>query len=196
MIANHTYNRLCQQVQEGDAQCIAELYDLYGDALFGVIIRIVKSEEVASEILQDTFTKIWQKGHTFNPNMGRLYTWMLRIARNASLNHIQSKNSRQAKNIQGDDNLVYLSDHSKAAKKMESVDLKGAINKLEKKYRDVIDLIYFQGYTHVEASETLGLPLGTIKSRIKIALRELKKIYDFRFSSAIGIIALFFTLSI
>ena len=71
MLSARTYERLCRQVVSGDERCIAELYDLYGNALYGVILRIVKSEEVASEILQDTFTKVWSRGSSFDPDMGR-----------------------------------------------------------------------------------------------------------------------------
>jgi len=179
------YKRLCRQLQQRQESCIGQLYDAYGGALYGVIFRIVGDEGAAVELLQDTFTKVWDKGHTYDPLQGRLYTWMMRIARNAALNHVQSKSVRNRKKIQGDDNLVYLDDQSRGANKMEACDLKGAVSGLETKYQQVIELIYYQGYTHQEVSDELDLPLGTVKSRIKIALRELKKVYEYGFSNAL-----------
>lgn len=196
MLTEEKYQRLCHQVRTNDSTCIEELYDLYADALYGIIIRIVKTDEVANELLQDTFMKVWQRGQSYDPKLGRLYTWMMRIARNGAINHINSKSSRQAKNIQSDDNLVYLSDNYQSVKKLENFDMKGAVNRLELKYRSIVDLIYFQGYTQKEVSDQLNLPLGTVKSRIKIALRELKKFCDYRMSSAVGIIILIITLSL
>ena len=67
MLSDQHYEQLCRQVQLKDASCIATLYDSYGNALYGVILRIVQNEEVANELLQDTFTKIWSKGDSFNP---------------------------------------------------------------------------------------------------------------------------------
>ena len=184
MLSARTYERLCGKLNERDPKGIEELYDIYGDALYGIIVRIVSDEGVATEILQDTFVKAWQNGDSYNPQLGRLYTWLLRIARNLSINYVNSKRSKQNKKIQPGDNLVYLSDHKKGVEAMESCDLQGNVSKLEDKYRKVVELIYYQGYTHVEVSETLELPIGTVKSRIKIALRKLKEAYNFRLSTA------------
>ena len=183
MLSEKEYRLICEQLTVKNEQCIGKLYDTYGGALYGIVLRIVKEEEAAQEILQDTFTKAWQKGHTFNPKLGRLYTWLLRIARNASINYINSKSFRMGQKIHGAENLVHISDHSRDASQAELFDLKGNVLKLESKYQEVIQKIYFEGYTHRDLSDELGLPLGTIKSRIKIALRELKKVYDFRLSS-------------
>lgn len=195
MLTDEKYQLLCQQVRNRDTSCIEELYDIYGNALYGVIIRIVKSEQIASEILQDTFMKVWQRGQSYDPKLGRLYTWMMRIARNGAINYLQSKASKKAKNIQSDNNLVYLSDENRSAKMIEIFDMRGAVQKLDPKYQSVIDLIYFQGYTQKEASDELAIPLGTVKSRVKISLRELKNIFEFRMSSLTGIVILILTLS-
>lgn len=182
MITDQTYNTMTTLLTSKDPKGIEKIYDCYGDALYGIILRIVRNEEVATEILQDTFIVAWQKGDTYDSALGRIYTWLMRIARNKSLNYIQSRRFKQQKDIRGDENLVYLSDHAKEVSKMDSMDIKGTVNNLDAKYSRVIDLIYFQGFTHKEASDELKLPLGTVKSQVKIALRELKKIHEFRLS--------------
>ena len=194
MINDQKYLRLIKNLQNGDQQALGEIYDNYGDALYGQILRIVGSEEVASEILQDTFTKVWTHRLSYDRRQGRLYTWMMRIARNASLNYLESKHGRRRYDIQSDNDLVYIGDDM-LVKRMESLDLRGAVNDLNPKYREVIDLIYYQGYTHVEVSEELGLPLGTVKSRIKIGVRELKKLYQPNFLSVMASIAGFLLIS-
>lgn len=190
VINDQTYQQLVRGLQRGDEKALEKIYDAYGHALYGQIIRIVGSEEVAQEILQDTFTKVWTHRMSYDGRQGRLYTWMMRIARNASLNYLESKHGKRRYEIQSDTDLVYIGDN-KLEKSMESLDLRGAVNDLDPKYREVLHMIYYQGYTHVQVSEELDLPLGTVKSRIKIGIRELKKLYQYNLSSVLaGIIAL------
>ena len=191
MINEHTYRQLIKRLQQGDQKAVGLIYDAYGDALYGQILRIVGSEEVAVEILQDTFTKVWTHRMDYDGRQGRLYTWMMTIARRTSLNYLSSKHGRRRYDIQSDDNLVHMSDHNSFVSRMEAVDLKGAVTDLDDKYQTIIDLIYYQGYTHIEVSEELGIPLGTVKSRIKIGLRELRKLYNHNLSSIMaGMIAI------
>ena len=195
MLDEKKYRDICRRLAQRDPKCISDIYDAYADALYGVISRIVKDEGVAADILQETFTKIWEKGDTYNPRAGRLFTWIMRIARNNSLNYLSSKQAKKSQKIQSDENLVYLNDASRAAGQIESFDVKGVLLQLENKYSKVIQLIYFEGYTQQEVSDHLNLPLGTVKSRVKIGLRELKKIYEYKFSnilvSSILIISMF-----
>ncbi len=107
----------------------------------------------------------------------------MRIARNSAINHINSKSSRMQKNIQTDDNLVYISDPANQAGKLELLDLKETINKLDPRYQVVPTKICFEGFTHRDLSDELDISLGMIKSRLNIALRELKTLYEFKLSS-------------
>lgn len=167
---------LIELLQEGNRKAIPLIYDKYSGALYGIILRIVKNEESAAELLQDTFVKVWQKRMMYDASRGRLYTWMMNIARNLSLNHLQSKRAKQQEKIQPLENNVY---NLKSSYKIheESMDVEDLLGRLDEKYREVIELAYFQGYTQKEISEKLKMPLGTVKSCIKIALRELKKFY-------------------
>lgn len=152
------------------------IYDKYSGALYGIILRIVKDESVASEILQDTFVKVWQKRTYYDENKGRLYTWMMNIARNLSINAINSKALKDREKIHSLENNVYHI-NSPYSIKEDTLDMSDMLSKLDEKYRKVIDLAYFQGYTQKEIAEKLDMPLGSVKSYVKIALRELKKIY-------------------
>lgn len=180
MLTDEQYKLLCHQVMTHDSSCVERLYDLYGSALYTQIFNIVKSEEPSVELLQDTFVKIWSKGSTYDPDEGRLYTWMLRIARNGALNYVNSKSSRNAHKTQGTENLVYMSDDSREVYQQDALDLPKCMNQIDVKYQEVLSYVYLKGYTQKEVSDKLNIPLGTVKSRVKIGLRELRKIYEYR----------------
>lgn len=152
------------------------IYEKYSAAIFGVILRIVKEEKLAEELLQDTFVKVWQKRSYYDSSRGRLFTWMINIARNLSINAINSKSVKEASKIHPLDQNVY---HIKSRYRIhvDALDVNDMLKQLDDKYREVVDLAYFQGYTQKEISKKLGMPIGSVKSCVKIALRELKKIY-------------------
>ncbi|MEL6390936.1 MAG: sigma-70 family RNA polymerase sigma factor [Bacteroidota bacterium] len=185
-----TYDTYIAGLKAKDRSCIVDLYDDYGSALYGVIRRIVTREEVAKEVLQDTFLKIWQRGDTYDPNQGRLFTWMMRIARNTALNRIDSKAYRQMLLRDSDETSEIQTSLSSSTTHAENTDLPEHIGRLETKYEEVIRLIYLQGYTHKEVSDHLGLPLGTVKSRVKGGLRRLREVYSYVSPSVSAIIGL------
>lgn len=186
MLSDQSYKKVVKGLLKQEQGAIVELYDHYGSSLYGVILTIVSSDDVAQEILQDTFLKIWQKGYTYDPQQARLYTWMHRIARNLAINYIKSKANKKRKATTSNLDFTEMGDRSY---KSETVDIKQHVLSLDTKYKEVIELVYLNGYTHKEASEKLALPLGTVKTRIKIGLRNLKAIYDF--TRLDGITALF-----
>ena len=151
------------------------LYDAYSGALYGMILRMVKDERAATELLQDTFLKIWINRDRYDPDKGRLFTWMNRIAKNLTLNHLESKQCRNQRRLQGIDDLTLKREGGGV--KVDTIDVKSKLRLLKDKYRTVIELAYFQGYTHQEISDELSMPIGSVKSSIKIGIRELRKIY-------------------
>ncbi len=152
------------------------LYDKYADALYGVILKIVKAEDLAENVLQDVFIKIWKNSESYTVSKGRLFTWMLNIARYAAIDFVRSKNYKQDLITQTIDISVDTVNRQ-VSTNVEQMDLREKVQKLDTVYQQVIDLTYFGGYTQAEAAKKLDLPLGTVKSRIRIALRELRKIY-------------------
>ena len=164
-------------LHQQDKRAIAILYDQYASSLFGVICRIVKSEDIAKDVLQDTFIKIWKSGKSYNQRKGKLFTWLLKIARNTAIDTIRSAyykhhvlNNKQFESYD-------LEQKSNEETEVEDVGMKEILCKLDWKYKQVIDLIYFSGYTQAETAEALDIPLGTVKTRVKIGLRELRKLF-------------------
>lgn len=161
---------------KGDKQFISSLYDHYGDSLYGIVFRMLQDESLAKDVMQDSFVKIWKKAATYDPKKAKLFTWMLRICRNTALDKLRSLKSRGAHEIQTADSHVY--DNRSTSYKPELMDIKQHLSNLELKYVDVIEALFYKGMTQKEASEFLGLPLGTIKTRLKIGLRELRKVFS------------------
>jgi RNA polymerase sigma factor (sigma-70 family) len=165
---------LLNAVQRGDQQALASLYDAYSGALYGVIIRILQKEELAQEVLQDTFVKIWRSAAAYDPSKGRPFTWMMNIARNAAIDMLRSAGVKHAASIRTLDDHVYRLGHDEVRETMDGADVRGVVGKLRPEHRQLIELAYYQGFSQQEIAEGTGLPLGTVKSRTRSALLELR----------------------
>ena len=162
-----------RQLQEGQKDALYALYQKYSGALYGVILRMCREEILAQEILQDTYVKVWKQIHTYDPEKGRFYTWAYRIARNTTLNALRKEN----KLIQTEDLSVYT-DKGEEEEIRDYTQLNGVLRDLESHHQRAIELVYFKGYTHREAHEEMGVPLGTFKSYVKQALKQLRNAYQ------------------
>jgi RNA polymerase sigma-70 factor (ECF subfamily) len=155
------------------------LYDMYSASLYGVILRIVNDEAVAEDILQETFVKIWHSFGSYNTDKGRLFTWMVNIARNLSIDKIRSKDFKnQSKNQELENNVLSIDEQRNTVYQPELLGIKELVSTLKPEQKSILDLIYFKGYTHVEAAEELGIPLGTIKTRLRMAILQLRKYFN------------------
>ncbi|WP_298931189.1 RNA polymerase sigma factor [uncultured Allomuricauda sp.] len=160
---------------EKDDKAISLLYDNYGDTLFGVAYKVVRDEDLAQDVLQESFIKIWKKADSYDPSKAKLFTWLFRITRNTAIDKLRSVNNKSDKEVQIDVSDVY--NLGVNGIRPEFMDVQDNLEKIESKYQIVLEALFFQGMTQQEASEELDIPLGTVKSRLKIGLRELGKIY-------------------
>ena len=166
---------IVELLREKNDKAISLLYEHYGDTLYGVAYKVVKDEELAQDVLQESFVKIWQKGDSYDSTKAKLFTWLFRITRNTAIDKLRSLSTKSDKEIQIDVSDVYNLGVENI--RPEFMDIRQNLDKIETKYQVVLDALFFQGMTQQEASEELDIPLGTIKSRLKIGLRELRKIY-------------------
>lgn len=168
--------KLVALLKQKERVALELLYDNYGKALYGVIFRIVNNKELAEEVLQTTFHKIWEKGAQYNENKGRLFTWMLNIARNTAIDKTRSREFQQKNKTNTlEDHIGFIEQNNNLQISTDSLDLKKFTNQLDENQRAVIDLIYFQGYSQSETAKKLDMPLGTVKSRVRIAINSLRK---------------------
>lgn len=157
-----------------DQRGIELLYEQHGALIYGLICKVVKMEDFAENVLQDTFVKIWQKIDSFDFSKGHLLGWIISIARNTAIDAIRSKAFQQHRQtVPHQQDTTQQADFSTDVK-TDYIGLKDVVRRLEPKYAVVLDLVYFSGYTHAEVAEQLDLPLGTVKSRIRKAIRELR----------------------
>lgn len=170
-------NKIVQMLQSGNSEVINLLYDDYSDALYGVVLRIVNSEEIAKDVIQDVFVKIWKNGSKYDPAKATLFTWMLNIARNTAIDVTRSSYFKKTLKNRELNSNVYNSGNFSWQNNVDQIGLQKLVNGLDEKYRVVVDLIYFKGYTQKEVQEHLDIPIGTVKSRVRIGLRELRKLF-------------------
>ena len=161
-------------LQQRDKSVFSYLYDNYAGALKSVIFNIIREDELSNDVLQEVFIKIWRQIDSYDPSKGRLFTWMLNISRNASIDTIRSKqfqNSKQNRELTED---VYSAGGSSEVA-TDHIGLRKMVHQLREEYRVLIDLSYFQGYTQDEISKLLNIPLGTVKTRLRTALIQLRQ---------------------
>jgi RNA polymerase sigma factor (sigma-70 family) len=161
-----------ERFQNRDEAALSKLYDKYSGAIYGVIIRMCRNEEAAQEILQETFMKAWDKSHLYDASKGKFYTWLYRIARNTTLNFLR----KEDKLIQLEDLSVYKDEGLEEDQELHT-ELKGALSKLDAHHQKALRLVYFNGLTHKEAHEEMGVPLGTFKSYVRQAVEKLRVMY-------------------
>ncbi|MBB2149643.1 RNA polymerase sigma factor [Pedobacter gandavensis] len=174
-----TEEQLVLALKAQDTNAMKALYDMYSASLFGVISRIVVHTEVAEDILQETFLKIWNSAGTYDVSKGRLFTWMMNIARNLAIDKLRSKDFKNAsKNQDIENNVDFVDAQKETTFNADVIGLKDMVTALKPEFTNVLDMVYFKGYTHVEAAEELDLPLGTVKTRIRMAIMELRKHFN------------------
>lgn len=166
---------LVARLKQKDRNAVSELYDRYSDALYGLACKIVRSEEVAQDVLQDSFVKIWNKIDHYSAEKGSFFTWMLNITRNTAIDSIRKSNKMTKSSIRDIENDVDLISHQ--GLNISSIGLKELVEDLQSDHRVLVEYIYFKGYTQQEVSDELDIPLGTVKTRVRAAVRELQKIF-------------------
>jgi len=157
-----------------DEQAFSYLYDHYSGSLYSIVLQIVKSPEIANDVLQEIFINIWRRIDTYDPIKGRLFTWMLNISRNASIDMLRSKNYQNSQKNQEITDNVYGNDQMTQTS-IDSIGLTKFLGKLRPELRVLIELAYFKGYTHDEIAQIEDIPLGTVKTRIRNALLQLRE---------------------
>jgi RNA polymerase sigma factor (sigma-70 family) len=150
------------------------LYDNYSGALFTIILNILNDRELGSDALQEVFVKIWRQVDSYDETKGRLFTWMMNIARNASIDILRSKDFKNSKQNRELNESVYEKGGSTELK-TDQIGLRKIVRELKEEYKVLVELAYFEGYTQDEISKMLGIPLGTVKTRLRAALIQLRQ---------------------
>lgn len=165
---------LIARMRNGDSQALSDLYDKYNGAVYALIIKIIRDESTAEEILQETFVKTWKNIAGYDDAKGSIYTWMFNIARNLCIDKTRSKDYKN----QNRNTEVSVSTHNqyKTETNVDTIGVKEHLEKLRPEYKLIISMLYFEGYSQKDAADELNIPLGTVKTRCRAALIELRQL--------------------
>ena len=162
-------------LKQRQQEAYSYLYDNYSGSLYSIILNIVPDKDFANDVLQEVFIKIWRQIDSYDNTKGRLFTWMLNVARNASIDAVRSKGyQKNQKNRELTENAYEAG--GSTSMNIDKIGLKKLVHNLKDDYRVLIDLSYFQGFTQDEISKMMNIPLGTVKTRMRSALIQLKQV--------------------
>lgn len=172
-------SNLVIRLQAKNTAALSDLYDRYAAALYGIIYRMVRNSDIAEDLLQDVFIKIWTRIETYNPDKGRLFTWMVNITRNSCKDYFRSKYYQYQASILSNslEQIDFLHNPNQITYQDENRDLYELTQTLELKYKEIIELVYICGYSQEEVSKMLRIPIGTVKTRSCNALKRLRHLY-------------------
>jgi len=176
LTSNTKEKDLVDHLLSRDTKRFGYIYDYFSASLFGIIRQIVQHDEQAEDILQETFFKIWSKADNYDEKKSRLFTWMLNIARNTSIDYLRSKQGKFDKVSQPIDSMIAADEPLVLTmQRHDHIGLRKIIGDLKNDQKEIIDLAFFEGYTQEEISKKLQIPLGTVKTRYRTAMLSLRK---------------------
>lgn len=166
---------LITQFQNKNESAFEKLYQMYSDSMHGVIYNIVRDHHIAEEVMQDVFIKAWHKSDSYDSKKGRFFTWLLNIARNAAIDKTRSKAFKNSKkNLKAEFFVDILESNENLGNKMDAIAIGKYVKALGEKCKKIIEFLYFKGYTQKETSEELDIPIGTIKTRNRNCIKDLR----------------------
>ena len=169
---------LARQLQKRDPEAMGKLYDRFGRVAWSVIVAIVRDESIAEDLVQETFLRVWNRIHAFEPGKGALGPWLLAIARNRAIDHLRSVGARMDRNsfeldVREHPSLFVTMDRDVVNTDHARV-IRQAVARLNENQQKVIEIAYYEGLSQTEMAERLGEPLGTVKTWVRTALKHLR----------------------
>lgn len=172
----YTESELVFALNKHDNNAYRYLYLHYRGALYNIISQIISDAETANDVLQEVFIAIWKNIEKYDSEKGRLFTWILNIARNTAINKTRSKIYKSVlKNDTLENYVDYIDEKSTNQQNINLIGLRKEVHKLREDYKVVLELSYYNGFTHDEIAKFLNIPLGTVKTRLRNAVLDLKK---------------------
>jgi RNA polymerase sigma-70 factor (ECF subfamily) len=172
---------LIRRVAQGDEQALSMLYDRYSSTVMGIATKIVQQREIAEEVTQESFWRVWQRAQTFDSARGNFAPWLFGIARNLSIDELRRRAARP-QTVYDDPERSWMSDLPDETSDVEGTAwlaeqrqaVRAAMSALSPEQREALELAYFSGLTQREIADKLGNPLGTIKTRVRLGLFKLR----------------------
>jgi RNA polymerase sigma factor (sigma-70 family) len=172
----YTEDSLVEALRNHDNDAYQHLYIHYRGALYGIITQFINDVEIANDVLQDVFLAVYKNIDKYDENKGRLFTWLHTLTRNTTINTTRSKTFKsQQKNETITDFVSSLDSTNNTQQNINLIGLRKQVHLLREEYKNVLELSYYNGYTQEEIAQALNIPLGTVKTRLRNALIELRK---------------------
>ena len=175
---------LMECISNGDKNALESLYSRYSRPVYSLSIHMLRDPTAAEEVTQDTFFNVWRRAGSYKPNRGKVTSWLFSIAHNRTIDELR-KRRREYNRVQYDVDLSNRPTESRSDDPTEYVSiqfegtrLKSALMTLRPEQRDVVVLAYFGGLTHSEISRELDQPLGTVKTRMRLAMKKLREVLE------------------
>jgi RNA polymerase sigma-70 factor (ECF subfamily) len=169
---------LAERLKRREPQAMGDLYDRYGRLAYSLILRIVRDPEMAEDLVQETFLRVWTRAQAFDSERGALGPWLLAVARNRAIDYIRSADGRMARSafeiVEMENPALFANLEKEITTSDQARRIREALNKLNPNQRTVIELAYFEGLSQTEMAEKTGQPLGTIKTWVRAALKSLR----------------------
>jgi RNA polymerase sigma-70 factor (ECF subfamily) len=178
-VADLDDNKLVEQVVKGDDAAFLMLYDRHASHVYALTLRILRDPMLAEEATQDTFLKLWSRARQFLAERGSLLAWLLTIARRTALDRVRLEARRPvlSDSVDPEDAWPNIPDPSTVSDENRWQSMYFAVQSLPSEQRQVIELAYYQGMSQTEIAETLGWPLGTVKTRLRTAMEYLRRVW-------------------
>lgn len=170
--------KLVERIAGGDADALGELYDRYGRVAFGVLYRMLPGPEAAEEVAQDAFHAVWQQARSYRAERGSVRTWLLAICRNAAIDWRRTRGKRTEREVPIDAAAELLSDariDERVVSAMRAERVRAVVRALPDEQREVLALAFWGGYSQSEIAARTNAPLGTVKSRVRLAMKKLRE---------------------
>lgn len=172
---------LLDAIADGSAWAMESLYQRYSRILYSLAYRMVADHQVAEDLLQDAFIAVWRRATSFTPSAGAARSWLISILHHRTIDYLRRVRRRAAlqeaplEDIEFDETIATPDVWEETWRSVRSAQVREALMQLPTEQRLVIELAYFQGWTHSEIAEGTHTPLGTVKARMRLGLQRLKR---------------------
>lgn len=169
-----------ESMRSGETQALAQLYDETSSTVFGLALRVLNNREDAEEVALEVYQQLWSSRHTFDAARGTVWSWLMMLTRSRAIDRLRGAGTRRGREVPLEDGWETPSGgrvpEAESIFQEERKLVREALSVLTPEQRQAIELTFFRGMTHVEVAEELGVPLGTIKTRIRVGMRRLRDV--------------------
>lgn len=175
---NLNEEELIAALRSGNRQSFETFYNRFAQVLYGMLVTWINDTHTAENLLQDAFVKAWTNRENYDPGKGRLFTWLYNITRNVCIDHYRSRQYKKGRAAILSDDISLLTNNNKLVSQMpDTIGIHKLLGRLRIEEKQVVELVYFKGLTQKEIAKLMDMPLGTVKTRMSMAIKNLRTFF-------------------